>query len=131
MGLHQVSVCSAENPTGLYLCLNPLELAPLLLSVWKYRQDRHLSLDLPLWKSLVLTYYSFPFPRRIRELRFLQIVLCMCVCGSGVSGEDLWWAKLDQVAHTVAKFHEDGFLLMWGDNLLTGFWISHRGISLW
>ena len=35
---------------------------------------------------------------------------------------------MDQVANTVAKFHEDGFMLMWGDNLLTGFWISLRGI---
>ena len=29
---------------------------------------------------------------------------------------------MDQVANTVAKFHEDGFMLTWGDNLLTGFW---------
>ena len=62
-------------------------------------------------------------PRENMEVEgFLRAVLRMCVCGSRDSGEALWWEEVDQVANTVAKFHEDGFMLTWGDNLLTGFW---------
>lgn len=122
-GLHPVSACSAAHPGAWFISLFEPPWTGTLVTVGMEIQARQTFVPWPTPLKVTCTYIRLlSLPRENTGVEgFLRVVLRMCVCGSGDSGEALWWEEVDQVANTVAKCHEDGFMLTWGDNLLTGF----------